>query len=51
LTVNSHQGIGQVVFLDLDGMLDFIRSFGAMPDDESRPAKKDGAGGSDMIMG
>ena len=28
-------------FLGLDRMLDFIRSFGAMPDDTSQPAKKD----------
>jgi hypothetical protein len=28
-------------FLDLDGMLGFIRRFGAMPDDASQPAKKD----------
>ena len=28
-------------FLDLNGMLDFIRRFGAMLDDESQPAKKD----------
>jgi len=33
-------------FLGLDGMLDFVRSFGAMPDDESRSAEKDGIGGS-----
>jgi hypothetical protein len=31
-------------FLGLDGMLDFVRSCGAMPDDESWPAKEDGAG-------
>ena len=35
-----------VAFLGLDGMLDFVRSFGAMPDDESRSAEKDGIGGS-----
>jgi hypothetical protein len=35
-----------VAFLGLDGMLDFIRRFGAMADDESRPAKKDGVGGN-----
>ena len=34
-----------VAFLSPDGMLDFIRSFGAMPDDASQPTKKDGAGG------
>jgi hypothetical protein len=28
-------------FLGLDGMLDFFRRFGAMPDDESRSAKKE----------
>jgi hypothetical protein len=33
-----------VAFLGLDGMLDFVRSFGAMPKDESQPAKEDGAG-------
>jgi hypothetical protein len=38
-------------FLGLDGMLDFIRSFGAMPDDESQPAKKDEARGSGTITG
>jgi hypothetical protein len=31
-----------IAFLNWDGMLDFIRSFGAMSDDESRPAKEDG---------
>jgi hypothetical protein len=31
-------------FLNLDRMLDFIRSFGAMSDDESPSAKKDGIG-------
>lgn len=31
-------------FLGLEGMLDFIRRFGAMPDDESQRAKEDGAG-------
>ena len=33
-------------FLGLDGMLDFIRSFGTMADDASQPAGKDGVGGS-----
>jgi hypothetical protein len=43
----EHVQSGQsVAFLNWDGMLDFVRSFGAMPDDESRPAKEDGAGGS-----
>jgi hypothetical protein len=28
-------------FLGLEGMLDFIRRFGAMPDDASWPAKED----------
>ena len=35
-----------VAFLGLDEMLDFVRSFGAMLNDESRSAKKDGIGGS-----
>jgi hypothetical protein len=38
-------------FLGLDGMLDFIRSFGAMADDASRPVEKDGVGGSGTTMG
>jgi len=43
----EHVQSGQsVAFLGLDGMLDFVRSFGAMPDDESQPAKEDGIGGS-----
>jgi hypothetical protein len=43
----EHVQSGQsATFLDLEGMLDFIRRFGAMPDDESRPAKKDGVGGN-----
>jgi hypothetical protein len=29
-----------VAFLGLEGMLDFIRRFGAMPDDGSQPVKK-----------
>ena len=33
--VQSEQG---AAFLDLDGMLDFLRSFGFMPDNESWPA-------------
>lgn len=33
-----------VAFLDLAGMLDFIRRFSAMPDDQSRSAKKDRVG-------
>jgi len=42
----EHVQSGQsATFLDLDGMLDFIRRFGAMPDDESQPAKKDEARG------
>jgi hypothetical protein len=40
-----------VAFLNWDGMLDFIRSFGAMSDDESRPAKKDKARSSGTITG
>jgi hypothetical protein len=36
-------------FLNWDEMLDFVRSFGAMPDDESQPAKKDGVGDSGTI--
>jgi len=28
-------------FLDLNGMLDFVRRFGAMADDERRPAGED----------
>ena len=28
-------------FLGLDGMLDFVRRFGAMADDRSRPARKE----------
>ena len=44
---SEHVQSGQsVAFLNLDGMLDFIRRFGAMSDDESRSAKKDGIGGS-----
>jgi hypothetical protein len=38
-------------FLDLKGMLDFIRRFGAMPDNASQPAKKDGVGGGGTVMG
>jgi len=30
-----------VAFLGLDEMLGFVRSFGAMPNDESRPVKKE----------
>jgi hypothetical protein len=40
-----------VAFLELDEMLDFFRRFGAMPDDESQPAKKDEARGSGTITG
>jgi len=37
-----HVQSGQsAAFLELDGMLDFVRSFGTMPDDESRPVKKE----------
>jgi hypothetical protein len=39
-----------VAFLGLDEILDFVRSFGAMPNDESRPAKEDGVG-SNTIRG
>jgi len=37
-------------FLGLNGMLDFIRRFGAMPNDESWP-NKDGVGGDGTITG
>ena len=41
----EHVQSGQsATFMGLEGMLDFIRGFGAMPNDESRPAKEDGAG-------
>jgi hypothetical protein len=40
-----------IAFLNWDGMLDFIRRFGAMSDDESWPAKKDEAGGRGTITG
>jgi hypothetical protein len=33
-------------FLGLDGMLDFIRRFGPMPDHETQPAQKHGVGHS-----
>ena len=46
--VQSGEG---ATFLNLDGMLDFIRSFGAMPDGQSRPARKDGVGGSGTMIG
>ncbi len=47
----EHVQSGQsAAFLDLDGMLDFIRSFGAMPDDTSQPAGKGGVGGSGTTM-
>ena len=46
----EHVQSGQsAAFLDLYGMLDFIRRFGAMPDDESQPTKKDGVGDSSTI--
>jgi hypothetical protein len=48
----EHVQSGQsAAFLGLDEMLDFVRSFGAMPDDESQPAKKDEARGSGTITG
>ncbi len=40
------QSSKSAAFLNLDGMLDFIRGFGAMSDDESQSAKKDGIGGN-----
>jgi hypothetical protein len=43
------QSAQSAAFLNWDGMLDFIRRFGAMPDDESQPAKKDGVSGSGTI--
>jgi len=48
----EHVQSGQsVAFLGLDGMLDFVRRFGAMSDDESRSAEKDEARGSGTITG
>jgi hypothetical protein len=44
------QGGECAAFLGLDGMLDFVRRFSAMPDDESQPAKEDGVG-SNTIRG
>jgi len=38
-------------FLGLDGMLGFIRSFGAMADTKSRPTKKDGVGSGGTFIG
>jgi hypothetical protein len=43
----EHVQSGQsAAFLDLDGMLGFIRRFGAMPNNESQLAKKGGVGDS-----
>jgi hypothetical protein len=40
-----------VAFLGLDGMLDFIRRFGAMADDVRQPVKKDGMRDGGTTMG
>jgi hypothetical protein len=45
------QSGGSAAFLGLDGMLDFIRRFGAMTEDTSRPARKEGVRGDDTTMG
>jgi hypothetical protein len=41
----------RVAFLGLDGMLDFIRRFGAMADDVRQPGKKDGMRDGGTTMG
>ena len=48
----EHVQSGQsAAFLGLDGMLDFIRRFGAMADTKSRPTKKDGVGSGGTFIG